>query len=236
VANLIKIGLVGLLCFLSMPCNCSTNLSPEVIKIIKNKLNSEKIKYLFGNYGIEVLLKLDLNFKEYRVANLYSLQDGVKVSRTIAITKFSEPLPTVLHDVFKLIQEGNSIGSTLKQHGWQIIKKPFYFGEINLPRPICQYMQVSSTNKAAVQAYHLFASKPNLQRLKLCTIYEIYSPAYLTSSCLQKLYPYLYPIYLNNSLIPPQTIQQLKSLLASSQIAKIYPDLAVSSKPIVAIR
>ena len=76
-------------------------------------MNSEEIKARFGSYHVDVLEQDQTS----RFANLYSIHDGVAVCRTLAITRFSQPISPALQDADKQIRAGHSIGNTLQQAG-----------------------------------------------------------------------------------------------------------------------
>ncbi len=76
-------------------------------------MNSEEIKARFGSYHVNVLEQDQTS----RLANLYSTHDGVAVCRTLAITRFSQPISAALGEADKRIRAGQSIGNTLQQAG-----------------------------------------------------------------------------------------------------------------------
>jgi hypothetical protein len=76
-------------------------------------VNSEEIKARFGSYHVDVLQQDQTS----RLANLYSTHDGVAVCRTLAITRFSQPISPALKEADKQIRAGHSIGNTLQQAG-----------------------------------------------------------------------------------------------------------------------
>jgi hypothetical protein len=75
-------------------------------------VNSEEIKARFGSYHVDVLQQDQTS----RFANL-NIHDGVAVCRTLAITRFSQPISPALKDADKQIRAGHSIGNTLQQAG-----------------------------------------------------------------------------------------------------------------------
>ena len=79
----------------------------------QHSVNSEEIKARFGSYHVDVLEQDQTS----RLANLYSIHDGVAVCRTLAITRFSQPISPALQDADKQIRAGHSIGNTLQQAG-----------------------------------------------------------------------------------------------------------------------
>ena len=76
-------------------------------------MNSEEIKARFGSYHVDVLQQDQTS----RLANLYSTHDGVAVCRTLAITRFSQPISPAIKEADKQIRAGRSIGNTLQQAG-----------------------------------------------------------------------------------------------------------------------
>ena len=79
-------------------------------------MNSEQIESRFGSYHVKIL-RQDANS---RLASLCSEHDGTDICRTLAVTRFVTPVPCSLVDADKLIRDGHSIGSTLKQLGMAI--------------------------------------------------------------------------------------------------------------------
>ena len=77
-------------------------------------MNSEQIESRFGSYRVKVLQQ-DTNS---RLASLCSEHDGDDIAAP-SLSRFA-PVPDSLVDADKLIREGHSIGSTLKQAGMSI--------------------------------------------------------------------------------------------------------------------
>lgn len=169
----------------ALPAPTSTEVS-----LLAPMLNSERIQYRFGSYGVEPLNACADIFPENRISNLYSLQAQQKVMRTLAIVEFAHPMPAALLSVHQQIQAGASIGSTLQKNGWTINKQPIYFGEIPLSRSIRNSMQDEGHDNAALFMYTLNVKEPSKpQTLLYCTITEIYSPQFLTLPWLKAIYP-----------------------------------------------
>lgn len=169
----------------------------ELIPLLQPMLNSERINHLFGSYGVDVLPFCDSMQSDTRLSNLYSQHDNKKVMRTLAFVKFNQQMPQSLLPAHQQIEAGASIGSTLKEHGWSIEKKPVYFGELELNDAVLKMMHEKHAQKAAVFIYELnVQSKDTGQKLTYCTIIEIYSPQYLTLAWLQKLYQTQYDNHL----------------------------------------
>jgi hypothetical protein len=155
------------------------SLQPEV-------LNSERIKDRFGTYGVEIIDQNDST----RRSNLYSTHDGVSVSRTYAVVEFVGSNIVDMSEVHDKVIDGASIGSTLKDDGWQIRKETIYVGTLDLPglgHPIAQLMRLQKDADLAVHAYNLHIEKASMS-VQYATIIETHHPAYLTESELRQLY------------------------------------------------
>ncbi len=79
-------------------------------------MNSERIAERYGNYGI-ALIRQDRNL---RIADLYSTTSTRKTTRTLAMTRFVEPVAEPLAAGHDQVLEGASIGETFKSLGWRI--------------------------------------------------------------------------------------------------------------------
>lgn len=157
---------------------------------LKQKLNSERIEHFFGNYGVEIINSCNDIFPDSRISNLYSTHDKQKIMRTFAVVDYVSPIPEplrVVHD--QKILSGESIGRSLKKAGWEILKTPIYFGEINLSEPAMKWMHEAKRSKGTVYIYQLSVyNKENPNYISYCTISEIYSPQYLTKEWMKALY------------------------------------------------
>ncbi|MGD9592179.1 MAG: hypothetical protein AB7V32_06630 [Candidatus Berkiella sp.] len=154
-------------------------LNTADIAVLKPKLNSERIAYLFGSYGVEPLNVCESLFPDSRISNLYSLHDGNKVLRTFAIVDFAKQIEPSLQAAHQEILKGGSIGTTLKNAHWEIHKQPLYVGEIALTPPLMKLMQ-EHNNLAAMYIYELNVKKAAQDSyIPYCRIIEIYSPQYI---------------------------------------------------------
>lgn len=86
-------------------------------------MNSDQIRERFGSYGVELLAQED----NTRLANLYSVHDGTRVCRTLALTRFQLPVAGPLTDAHLAIRDGASIGATLRAAGWRVVKSDAAF-------------------------------------------------------------------------------------------------------------
>ncbi len=148
-------------------------------------LNSERIKQIYGSYGIEVLTSQPL-----RVSNLYSHENGKRICRTLAIVSFHESIPEELSIPLQAIEQGSSLGATLKEAGWVIEKHHQFFGELatgNRFRDLAALDTQSSNSDCALHIYVLWVIKEKT-RIPFSTIAEIHHPNYLKLKDLEKIY------------------------------------------------
>ena len=152
-------------------------------------LNSQRIKSCFGSYGVEVLQQ-DGNI---RISSLYSLEGEQKITRTLAISEFSQDLPDSLQAAYETIRAGASMGSSLESAGWRVEKRHRYFGEV----PASVAFQCMAALQAgeqystlAVQVYDLYAVREE-QDYRFALLAELHDPRYLTLQDLQEIYPEL---------------------------------------------
>jgi len=165
------------------------DIQPEIVDFLKPKLNSDRIEYFFGSYGIDTLDIDSPVFPNSRITNLYSIHNEKKIMRTLAIVDFTQPIHPDLSDAHREIAEGKSIGIALRKHGWVIHKTPVYFGTIPLSAGLMDWMKESRVDQAALHIYLLEVSKDGKPYyIPYCTIMEVHSPQYLTIEWLQALY------------------------------------------------
>jgi hypothetical protein len=180
-------GLIFFSTFL-MTSEAAPEVEQEIVEFLKPKLNSDRIQYFFGSYGVD---KLDIDspvFPNSRIASLHSIHQGKKIMRTLAIVDFFQPVDDELNSVHSEIIEGKSIGIALREQGWMIQKKPLYFGIFLLSPALMDWMETSIDN-AAVHAYRLEVSKSDQpDSIPYCTIIELHNPHYLSEEWLQALY------------------------------------------------
>lgn len=167
----------------------ATEVKQDIVEFLMPKLNSDRIAYFFGSYGVEPIQMTSSPFGESRIANLYSTHGEEKIMRTLAIVDFEQPVHESLEQVHKDICQGQSIGIVLRQSGWMIDKLPLYFGSISLSPQLQAWMHENNCDRAAIHIYELNVFKENSEeRLHYCTIIEVHSPQYLDENWLQSLY------------------------------------------------
>lgn len=135
-----------------------------------NLLNSKRIELKFGSYGVDVLAQNPI--AGYRLSSLYSEHEGKKIVRTLAFTQYETNMNDKLMAAHQEILAGASIGSTLKNHGFEIKKDLIYKGPSQDP------MHIQEPPFASV-IYSLLAKEGD-NYYPYCIILEVYSPEFLT--------------------------------------------------------
>lgn len=160
----------------------------KTVEALKPKLNSDRIALFFGNYGIEQLKACSTSFAGSRISNLYSTHDGVKIMRTLAIVDYANPVDPLLKESHEKILSGTSIGIALRDAGWELVKKPIYFGQKSLSPNVMKWMHENKQSSGAIHIYQLEVKNADHPALiPYCTIIEVHSPQYLTNDWLKAL-------------------------------------------------
>lgn len=171
-------------------------IQQEIVDALKPKLNSDRIEYFFGSYGVDVLNIQSSAFPGSRFSNLYSVSQGQKIMRTLAIVDFFQPSYPELSQAHREVMEGKSIGIALRDNGWILHKKPVYFGSTSLSPGLMRWMEEPTIGQGALHIYRLEVSKNGQhESIPYCTIIEVHSPQYLTIEWLQALYPEQYQVF-----------------------------------------
>ena len=196
------------------PRSKSSSSSHDLI-LSPTLLNSERIKMEFGSYGIKVL---DENSK-VRISNLYSLQDGKKITRTFAVVQYPEAIDSMFLEEHMKIMDGQSIGRVFKEGQWKIEKESFFFGEISPSTDYAEIYQLMGNiapSKLAIYTYGFNIEKNN-RSYRYATISEVYHPDYLTLNDLKKIYADT-DKYLEETAFIVQTLNQVKSEMKTKHI------------------
>ena len=150
-------------------------------------LNSERIEKRLGSFGIEVLEQ----DSSVRRSSLFSTESGVRICRTYAVVKFTDPATAKLGSAHTAVLAGQSIGETFKAAGWKIGKATIYVGELQIGDPrhaIDELMHLDRPAKLGLHAYQLMLEQ-NSQSVHYATIIESHHPSYLARDELLELYP-----------------------------------------------
>lgn len=155
--------------------------------------NSERIRAMFGSYGIEVLE----NSEELRVSSLYSTHDGIDVNRTFAVVAYPEVIDPAFRSEHEAIIGGESIGIVFNKNGWLVRKDHQYFGEIEMPAARFGLPGNAGrrTVSAAIHVYWLSVKKGDAE-FRYAMIAEIHHPDYLDSEDLAWIYGEEYETHL----------------------------------------
>ena len=102
----------------------SPPLDQDVVKLLIPKLNSDRIEYFFGSFGVDIFENIPTPFIESRVSNLHSIHNNQKVMRTFAVIDFQQPIHDSLKRVHQEIKDGTAIGIALRRSGCNLEKCP----------------------------------------------------------------------------------------------------------------
>jgi len=162
-------------------------LSASIISANEPILNSEKIEKKFGSYGIDVIT----NSNETRISFLFShdkQNPNKKNYHTLAIVSYQDT--SNLGHLQIQIDNGASIGSTLKEGGWSVRKKHLQTDQISTSiHPILyKWLDLKKTQQLAIHSYKLIIVKKHLV-LNYADIIEIHHPRYISPAELKVMYP-----------------------------------------------
>ena len=140
-------------------------------------LNSERIEQRYGNYGIEILQ----SGNNRRLTSLYSVSDGQKTMRTLALVEFTAPDDPQLLSEHQRILGGESIGAVFKEEGWIIdkISLRYCLSRFDLQSmPELSRMRLNHPDTLATRRY-VFRVQKGETSVNYATITEIHHPDYL---------------------------------------------------------
>lgn len=139
-------------------------------------MNSDQIQARFGSYGVDVVAQSGRT----RLASLYSLHGSNRICRTLALTRFFDPIPEVLKTAHTAIIAGGSIGATLRQTGWRVVKSDASFATAPAGPQFSTLCAgtLSKNAQIAIQIYTLQVST-NDQRHDYAVIAEAYHPEHI---------------------------------------------------------
>ncbi len=146
-------------------------------------LNSERIEQRFGSYGIELLAQTDA----VRTASLYSLENGEKVTRTFAVTRYSDSVDARLSQAHERILAGGSIGATLAKAGWTVTRLHLWVGDVPATADIGSLMNIEDSSPLGLHIFDLEVSRGD-ERLHYATIAEVHHPDHLDRNSIEQLF------------------------------------------------
>jgi hypothetical protein len=148
--------------------------------------NSDRIRLRFGSYGIEIIE----NDLKIRVSNLYSVEDGVRTSRTFAVVVYPSVIEPAFSKEHDEITNGQSIGIVFKNNGWVINKHHQYFGKIegtSEKSAVVSVLGEIGNAQPVVHVYSLFVKKHDAE-YHYASIAEVHHPQYLGLDDLKAIY------------------------------------------------
>jgi hypothetical protein len=146
------------------------------VDVAGERLNSDAIRTRFGSYGVRVLEQ----DRQRRLASLFSSHEGGEITRTLALTKFTVPVAPALQVIDRDIRAGASLGATLREAGWQVIKS----GAIECLGKAGGFFAgmagdgVTPESPILLRAYGLSASRDDAN-IDYATIAEAYHPQHI---------------------------------------------------------
>jgi hypothetical protein len=143
-------------------------------------LNSERIEQRYGNYGIEILQ----TGNNRRLSSLYSVRDGQKTMRTLALVEFTATDDEPLAREHQRILAGESIGAVFKEEGWTIdkISLRYCLSQLDLQSmPELSRMRLSHPATLATRSY-VFRVQKDKTSINYAIITEIHHPDYLRAA------------------------------------------------------
>tara|TARA_X000001036_G_scaffold31044_1_gene25554 strand:+ start:11944 stop:12582 length:639 start_codon:yes stop_codon:yes gene_type:complete len=150
-------------------------------------LNSERIQMKFGSYGLDILY----SDHDTRVSYLYSFDSSnhkKKIYQTFAIVKFLES--KIDQETQKRIDNGASIGATLKENGWSISKINLDIARINSDEyPLFKTPESSESLHSLAAHFYKLKIKKEDKFFDYAEILEIHNPGYLNYNELIKIFP-----------------------------------------------
>jgi hypothetical protein len=161
-------------------------------------LNSQTIESRYGSYTVEMLA----SDGPTRQSALSSEDASGKICRTFAITRFTDAAESLDVDRQQQILNGASIGATLKEGGWSILKATIHVGSVEIDRiahPVLALMQLDVPATLALHIYKLSIEK-NGESLDYATISEMHHPDYLSEDDVRELFP----VDSANTATPPE--------------------------------
>ncbi|MEM1175909.1 MAG: hypothetical protein AAGA33_05605 [Pseudomonadota bacterium] len=149
-------------------------------------LNSELIRERFGSYHVDVLRRTG----DTRVSALSSEDGGLRVCRTFAVTQFMPGHTRIDAQVLQQIEDGGSIGATLRRAGIEVDKQSLEISEVSLDvdgHPALERMRIDAP---AVLAQHIYTLgiRGDSDASPFAIIAELHHPDFLTGLRLNELF------------------------------------------------
>ena len=169
-------------------------------------LNSERIEMRFGSYGLDVLE----HGERVRISNLYSIENGQKITRTLAVVVYPEDIHAALAEPHAEILAGGSIGAVLSANGWQVDKQNRLIDTVPATDKLRAMMQRPDARALALHVYSLVAARGRT-RLDYALIAEIHHPDYLATREVAAIY----------GPVPTLSTRERRALEAAVELARL---------------
>ena len=173
-----------------MLVNHSSKTNQDKVSIARNDSgllrNSDRIKIKFGSYGIDIIE----NDSAIRVSSLYSIDDGIKTTRTFAVVAYPDFINPAFEKEHDAIINGQSIGLVFENNGWVIDKYHQYFGEIEVPPEYSgthSLLNSLGTDSPAIHIYTLVVKKDKLE-FEYAFIAEVHHSEFIQLDELNRIY------------------------------------------------
>ncbi|EED34606.1 hypothetical protein NOR51B_544 [Luminiphilus syltensis NOR5-1B] len=139
-------------------------------------MNSDLIRERFGSYFVDVMRQSE----QTRLANLYSMENGEKICRTLALTQFFLPTCPELAEPDQQIRRGASIGATLRGAGYAVEKIESAIIVAKAGRKMADLTggQVATGSRIEIRVYALNAVSAG-STYPYAMIAEAYHPAHI---------------------------------------------------------
>lgn len=149
--------------FAQLIINCKMEHFPLV-----DKLHTDVLEEKYGKISSKVLL----HNKELRISHLV---DSKKISRTFAITLFTEKLPKEIQKINTEIKKGIPIGKAFREHKYAIRKNVLEVYKIKIPKWLKKKFKVKE-NYAKSRLSEFYAKRKEKFPSIYGIVIEIYSP------------------------------------------------------------
>ena len=151
-------------------------------------LNSERIRDRYGNYQLEIVYA----DSTVRIADLFTVNDDIRTTRTLAVVEFSEQMAAELANPHATVVAGGSIGETLKAAGWTISKEHLEICSFEAAGPVEPWLKgmgLKAQPSLASHTYELSVSKAGVNS-DYARITEVHHPDYLDVEELATIYDF----------------------------------------------
>ncbi len=149
-------------------------------------LNSDLIRERFGSYHVDILRRSDST----RVSALSSEANGERICRTFAVTQFMPCDLPIDASVIAHIEDGGSIGATLRRAGFEVDKQSLDISEVTIDDKSHAALQCMHLDAPLALALHIYTLgiRDRDKSSPFAIIAELHHPDFLTRPALQELF------------------------------------------------